>query len=800
MINIVVNAALISFHIVHDVILIFVILLVKDMIFSGFIYFYCRKRLTPALTYLFVLVFVSFRLLISSGLPRYSSYKLDGTLIEFSGIVSDPSVMAEGHSYYKNDIFETSNGQTGIIPHKKTVVIDSEFGRIMAVGLDGDVDFGKNYHITGEVHSFSKPRNPGGFNEKNYYASSGIYLKIYADKAIPGKESFSYLFQYTIRSLKRKMISGLYAFLPEQHAGLAAAIILGDTAGLSRDMRDMMRSAGVSHIAAVSGTAVFFIISPVRKILKKIRLSAKISRFLLISILICFGYLVGWSPSISRSISMILCVMFLSALKRKTGHLNAVSFSSVVMMIISPLIALQTGFWLSVVTASGIVWLYPVIDEKISSIVVVPDTISSLISLNLSAVISVLPLQIIISGCVPLISPLSNMLVIPVAGFVIPYGILFSFFAGTCRLPIVFQGFSMPLKGMIDWIISISSFFGGSFSLCLSTGKYVFLSFCGASVLVLLCIRGKSGSKFPALLLAVSFFTASVIGNQIDRSLASGLEVIFADVGQGDATILILDRKKAVVIDGGKPDSGYRAIRDILKYYSVRPGIYYATHCHSDHCGGLIGLMEEYGGSRLIVPYGTLESGTDVPLKTDDTDAEKITANFGEENLTAELLSSASRNDVAVMEASSGEKHLICDDLEIEILNPVKGTGDNQNDDLNKTSLVLMVKYKGLRIVICGDADGESEKRMVAEGKDLNADIYRISHHGSPASSDDEMISAVDAEVSVISVGYNSYGHPSDKVIKRLSEHGSQIYRTDINGALILRYNGKKTFLKTMLP
>ncbi|MFA6735695.1 MAG: MBL fold metallo-hydrolase, partial [Saccharofermentanales bacterium] len=173
---------------------------------------------------------------------------------------------------------------------------------------------------------------------------------------------------------------------------------------------------------------------------------------------------------------------------------------------------------------------------------------------------------------------------------------------------------------------------------------------------------------------------------------------------------------------------------------------------------------------------------------------------FGESDMTVELLDTADKEGVAVSEIRAGENlYFDNDKLMIEVLSPERSLGVVTHD-LNELSLILMVRYRDLEVLICGDATAENENLLVSTGKKIKADIYRISHHGSPRSTGDDIINAVAAEVAVISVGYNSYGHPSDIVISRLAESGAEVLRTDHNGAVIIRYNGIKAAIKTMIP
>jgi len=98
-----------------------------------------------------------------------------------------------------------------------------------------------------------------------------------------------------------------------------------------------------------------------------------------------------------------------------------------------------------------------------------------------------------------------------------------------------------------------------------------------------------------------------------------------------------------------------------------------------------------------------------------------------------------------------------------------------------------------------GDANEEVENSLIGEFYDLKADVYRISHHGSPTSTNHDIINAVNPKIAIISVGDNLYGHPSNDVIQRLNDKNCKILRTDYNGAIIYEYNLNTVKIKTMI-
>ena len=126
----------------------------------------------------------------------------------------------------------------------------------------------------------------------------------------------------------------------------------------------------------------------------------------------------------------------------------------------------------------------------------------------------------------------------------------------------------------------------------------------------------------------------------------------------------------------------------------------------------------------------------------------------------------------------------------MQILNP-EAHCDADVTSSNNASLVIKLCYDQTSILLTGDAESEAEERMLKEAVDLDADVIKIAHHGSPTSSGEAFIDAVDPEAAVISVGRNNFGHPSDEVLDILEERSVNCFRTDECGAVMLRSNGR---------
>ncbi len=243
------------------------------------------------------------------------------------------------------------------------------------------------------------------------------------------------------------------------------------------------------------------------------------------------------------------------------------------------------------------------------------------------------------------------------------------------------------------------------------------------------------------------------------------LELYFLDVGQGDSSLIIMPGGPKLLIDGGQPNGKLQAnLENILPVNDRYIDLVMISHPQLDHFGGFVELVKDYKVGAVLLGGQTSQSSA-----------------------WQELELVIREKEVARITLFSGDriKYL---DSQISILSPEK---NGWARDVNDLSLVALLESEGAKVLFTGDISDETERR-IADKYDVDADILKVSHHGSKYSSDWKFLSSVTPLISVIEVGKNSYGHPTGQTLARLASFGSQIYRTDLNGLVKITANDGK--------
>lgn len=260
--------------------------------------------------------------------------------------------------------------------------------------------------------------------------------------------------------------------------------------------------------------------------------------------------------------------------------------------------------------------------------------------------------------------------------------------------------------------------------------------------------------------------TSSVTASEV--SSGKVLTVRFLDVGQGDS-ILLTCGDETMLIDGGPVEEGQFLVSRLSRLGITELDCVLNTHPDEDHCGGLAGVLAKYPAQTV---YSSVSEHTT-----------KVFENF---------CKYAQQQGRQVEVPATGTSWQLGNAL-VTVIGPVETYSDTNNG-----SLVLRVEYGQTSFLFTGDMEQRAEEDLLEAGVNVRADVLKVGHHGSSTASSEAFLEAVGASVAVISAGEgNDYGHPHKEVLELLEARGTQLYRTDTQGEIIVVSDGSTLQITT---
>ena len=225
------------------------------------------------------------------------------------------------------------------------------------------------------------------------------------------------------------------------------------------------------------------------------------------------------------------------------------------------------------------------------------------------------------------------------------------------------------------------------------------------------------------------------------------------------------------MIDGGNVADSNVVAAYLKKEDVTELNYVVCSHAHEDHVGGLSGALSVTKADNIYAPK--TEANT------------KAYKNFKKK---------AEEQNVEIKHPNVGDKIQLGSST-VEFLGPV----DENGKDLNSTSIVLKIIYGNTSFLFTGDAESDEEEEILNSGADLKSTVLKVGHHGSRTSTSYPFLREVMPQYAVISVEKgNSYGHPNEETLSKLSDAGVEVYRTDESGDIVMTSDGNSINIVTV--
>jgi beta-lactamase superfamily II metal-dependent hydrolase len=261
------------------------------------------------------------------------------------------------------------------------------------------------------------------------------------------------------------------------------------------------------------------------------------------------------------------------------------------------------------------------------------------------------------------------------------------------------------------------------------------------------------------------------------------LRVHVLNVGQGDSILIIAPGGKTVLVDAGGPGTG-RVVLDAMKRYGLdHIDLMVATHAHADHIGGADEVMRRTKVTTVL-----------------DSRVPSSTKNY------EDFLAAIEKTGAKYVPASPGQRFDLGGNAALSVLAPVqpfftKNQLRSGANEPNANSIVMRLEYGDFSMLLTGDAEAETEERLMSAGANLSARVLKVGHHGSRYASSEKFLRQGGFETAVISDGAdNRYGHPSQAALDRFKRFGVKLHRTDLEGEVTIVSRGAGYEVRTERP
>ena len=601
-----------------------------------------------------------------------------------------------------------------------------------------NLKLGLKVKVFGEL---KKPLNntiPNIFNYKNYLETKKIYYLFTAKDFDIVDNNISFLYR-----IKNYLIDRCNKI---DSLGYIKSLVLGIN-DIDEEIDNIYKVNGIMHLFAISGMHISLLSSLLLKLLKKFIKNNDLIMIVIIIFLILYSMLIGFTPSVTRSLYMYILLNINKRFKLNISNLKIIILVIIIMILYNPFYIYDIGFLYSISTSLGLIIYSKSINKS--------NKIISLFKISLIANIFSLPITINNNYQINILTLVINILVVPLVSYIIyPLCLL------TLFIPLIY---SILKIGIIILELISKLFYKIKFLIIIMPKMNIAIIITYYFFLLLIIKYNKRIFKL--------FLFLVLIFNKYSYLFDNNAYIYFFDVGQGDSSLIVSSKHKEVIlIDTGGLFANYYPIENIINFLKsigiTKINYLILTHGDYDHMGYSSYLINNYKVKNVIFNNGTFN------------------------DLELELIDILYKKNITYYQSL---EYLNIANSKLYFLN--KEIYNNENDN----SSVLYLKLSNYKFIFMGDASIDVENKLIKTYSLNDIDVLKVGHHGSKTSSSKDFINYINPKYSIISVGKNNlFGHPNKEVLKILEQ--SEIFRTDKNGSIEFKITKENLLVKYYLP
>ncbi len=618
----------------------------------------------------------------------------------------------------------------------------------------------------------SSAQNPGNFSYYNYLKKKGIYSQGYLLGDLIKIGKINSPVRHKLLSFKRRLLFIINKNIVEPYNQVIKALILGERDRLPSDWENSFNKAGVNHLLAISGLHVSFIILVFFTLLTVLKIPISFKNGVLSILMFIYIILTGLRPSVLRAGILAITFLWAPFFNRQRDLFNLLGLSAVINLVLNPYEVMTPGFQLTYLVVVMLITWSKILSRKLPMVVAV----------SIAAQFGSAPLTAYYFNSIAPVGILTNIWAIPLAGLVVSFTIVILLISLIYPFFIKFTGLSIILlldilKKGTDLMTVIP---GGHLEVSAPPPFIVSLILTFLLVLPFYLKKkiipiNRVVSQQRLRLTIISFLFLILLQMGCSFYLNHSLDVYFLSVGQGDSIYIKSPQRHHILIDGGgyaglDNSQGEVSIIPFLKYKGIRKlDLILVTHYDADHALGIKVILENRKVSLLALPdYQT------------------------NNELAREIIKIAHEKNVPIIILKEGDIFSF-GEVTFQVLNPPRKSNFISSND---KSIVLKLGYRNFSLLLTGDLEKDGEYRLIEKGYNLKSSILKLGHHGSKGSTSIPFLKEVSPIETVVSVGSNVYGHPSEALLKRVIGMGINVWRTDEQGAIIINTDGYKYSIK----
>ena len=672
------------------------------------------------------------------------------------------------------------------------------------------VRYGDTLRLSGALEI---PEPIGDFDYAAWLEAQGIAGVLWARETETVSTGDGHRAISALHRLRASLASALQRAMPAPESGLAQALLLGIRTELLAEVKDSFRTAGMSHLLAISGLHVGIVLALALGIgSATLGNGNPLVIFGAMATVWVYAVVSGLDPPVVRAAIMGSLALAQGLTGRGMRGLTALALAAGVMVCVDPTLLTSLSFQLSFTAMAGVIVGLPLITLLSGAVATFAGgsnvwasrwlqygltlLIASVV-ISTTTTLATVPLTAMHFGEIPVMSVPATILAMPAMPMALVAAAATA--ATGVAAPWLAQELGVLAWAPVAWIIQVAEAMPPVMAPAGWVTPVAALAWYAGLTALALLMASRRARRFAAgwrrgprwrpsgvVGSVVGVAPVAVLGGilllgQLSATRADGmLHVHVLDVGQGDAILVVTPQGRQALIDGG-PDP---RVTLVTLGQHLPPGdrsldVVVATHLDSDHAGGLIGVLDRYDADMVMQGPISAESA-----------------------LFHQWQSALDQHEHPAVRVRAGHRVQLDSGIVMEVLHPPAGKIPSRVDpNTNNLSVVIRLTYGEVSFLLTGDVEQDVERYLVdTRGEGLRSDVLKVAHHGSHSSTSPSFLRVVSPESAVISAGIeNRYGHPHEEVVDRLGTMigDESVFITARDGAVEYITDGAALWVRT---